>query len=336
MTEARSLILISERPEDGKFFEPMARYLKMQFVRAVQFDEIVEALIQRSGAIVLWDLDHPGALEAKHPLNFKVVQSALLESSDPARVFALTDKTVNKYEELFARLTASRRLFHHNLLRRYDVAAFKAMARLLLKSTQPLPRGIAEYFPEGARTQKITLRKAEHRFAAVGAIESFIKKLSGDDRIASKVAQATDELLMNAIFDAATDRDGKRTRTLLDRKARFDFAAREQVELEFAATEEYLGVCVTDYFGSLAVDSVLNATGQSFFGQDYKPRKIGPGAGLGIYGIVESGLSLVYCCEPRKRTDSLVLFPRTKSYKAFKAGFRFTATFLADTKRSLA
>ena len=154
-----------------------------------------------------------------------------------------------------------------------------------------------------------------------------MSKLSINDRVAAKVAQATDELLMNAIFDAATDRDGKHTRHLLDRKARFDFAGREQVDLEAASCDEYLGICVTDYFGSLGIESVMMCLGQHYHDQDYKPRKTGPGAGLGIYGIIESGLSLVFVSEPLKRTDVLLFFPRADSFKEFKSGFRFSSCF---------
>lgn len=332
MSDSRCLILISQRPEDVKFFQMMSRLLKLPFLQVQSANEIFEGLLKHGDSLVIWDMDHAGTMQDGHPLSFKTVQGALGDGVDPARVFVVTDKTANQYPELFAEAGVSHRLFQHNILRHYDVPGFMILSRVMLKGFSPQPRGLSEYFPEGTKIQKLSLKKAEHRRPAADAMQNFMTKLNVDERIAAKAAQATDEFLMNAIFDAATDRDGMRTRNLLDRKAKFDFGPREQVEVEAAATKDYIGLCVTDHFGSLSLEAVMKSLGQHYHKQDYKPRKTGPGAGLGIYGVYESGLSLMLACEPRKRTDALIFFPRAKSFKAFKAGFRFSACFVASGK----
>ncbi len=47
------------------------------------------------------------------------------------------------------------------------------------------------------------------------------------------------------------------------------------------------------------------------------------GAGLGLLGTLHAGLSLLFIVKPGVRSDVMIFFPRTKSYKDFREGFRF-------------
>ena len=100
---------------------------------------------------------------------------------------------------------------------------------------------------------------------------------------------------------------------------------KEHVSVELAETEDYIGICVADKFGSLKKSLVLKFLGKDYQSTEYVPRTDDPGAGLGILGIIQSGLSLLFVSKPGVRTEVMLFFPRSPNYKQFKMGFRFVS-----------
>ena len=64
--------------------------------------------------------------------------------------------------------------------------------------------------------------------------------------------------------------------------------------------------------------------------QDYKMRDTDPGAGLGLYGVLQSGLSLLFITRPASRTEVILFFPVLKSFKNFRTSFRFFSFILRE------
>lgn len=217
--------------------------------------------------------------------------------------------------------------FPNNLIRRDDPTSLEIYRAIVQTGYASSPPVLSSYFPNGTRVQNITLKKSEAKKVAVDAMESTLLKIGLSDRIATKAAQATDELLLNAIFDAAADRNGTKKRQHLDRKARFDFAPHENVTLEFAFSDGYIGISVIDNYGSLQKEIVYRNFAQNYRTADYKLRKFGPGSGLGLYGIIEMGLSLLLVTKRNVSTNVMIFFPLCKTHKDFKNRFQFTACF---------
>lgn len=323
-----SLILMSDRPDDIRFFEELVQDRTYNSRQVGTWEDLVKALSVLPDPVVLWNIDDPAAGQgAEHPYSKAAVQGVLTGSVPSSRVFAVSEKTTNLYPEFCGEESSSQRCFQHNLLRRFNPITMEVYSRVIRAAFDPLPLGFERYFPEGTKVHKVTLKKAEHRGVAVEATQNFLMKAGVESRLAAKAAQTIDELLMNAIFDAPCDRNGTNTRKMLARQAKFDFGANEQVELESALTDHYIGFCVTDYYGSLNRDVILRFLNQDYRDQSYKLTRYGPGAGLGLYGIAQAGLSLLLACKPRFKTEAMVFFPRVKSYRSFKSGFQFTACF---------
>ena len=92
------------------------------------------------------------------------------------------------------------------------------------------------------------------------------------------------------------------------------------------------GMVVTDFFGSLDPLKMLAHLNQDFRDEKYAAhdKSKGAGSGLGLYGVLQSGLSLVIEVSPGKRTDAMIFFPSVTNHRAFKAGFQFSACFTSS------
>lgn len=110
----------------------------------------------------------------------------------------------------------------------------------------------------------------------------------------------------------------------MDRRASFELGLKDKVSFRICVGKDLVGISTEDSFGSVDRAAILKALWKDFRSQNYVPsRYTGPSAGLGLHGIVQAGLSVVVRCEPKQRTETMVLFPRTASYKDFKAAFQF-------------
>jgi hypothetical protein len=304
------LIIISRRDEDKAFGIALAKANSMDYGVAVGLEEVTHAITAHRQCAVLWDAENEHAASA--------VGDALLKFLPPSKVFAVTDGPLNSYPHLF-RYPA----FGHHLFRRYQDPAPGLMAKLLGGAFLTHPFGLDRYFPEGTPVKKIELKRSGQKSAAVEAVQKVLTKLNLTSRVAAFTAQATDELLMNAIFDAPVDGAGKTTRKSLARDIDFPLAEGEVVRLEFAHTDAYIGISVRDQFGSLSKDVLLGFLRKDYQTGAYVPRKNDPGAGLGLNGIIQTGMSVLFISRPGDKTEVMIFAARTENYKDFRAGFRF-------------
>jgi hypothetical protein len=151
------------------------------------------------------------------------------------------------------------------------------------------------------------------------------KKLNSQsplERMATKIAQAADELLLNAIFDAPVQKDGTRYRQIGSRDMDFVIDG-GGITVSFAEGDHYAAISVTDNFGSLAKEEIMFALKKDFQDRAYVIRPGSGGAGLGLNSIVQSGLSVILLTRPQLRTEAVILFPKARTYKEFKSSFSF-------------
>ncbi|MGZ3687998.1 MAG: hypothetical protein ACXWP5_15335 [Bdellovibrionota bacterium] len=305
-------LVISEKKEDIAFCTRVAASEKMELHVASSPQAVKDLLVDLKQVMVFWDAEDPRSLDNYEELIQRQVA--------PVKVFALTDGPLNEYQHLF-----KKKIFGHHLYRRFlDPAAF-LYGRLATASITPHPFGLLRYFPADTKSQKIQLTRSTQKGAAVAAVQNYLKKVKVVSRLAAQVAQAADELLMNAIFDAPTLPGGEPSRRQLARSADFELKGRDIVELEIASTPELMGISVADQYGSLKKEAILGFFQKDYQEEAYKVRREDPGAGLGLYGISQAGVSLLFVSKPGLRTEVMIFFPRTENYKDFRSGFRFTS-----------
>jgi hypothetical protein len=312
------LIAATEREKDLAFAELMARAHGLEFASASSATSLKQLLLDRPQSIVYWDVDHAKADDPRHPLGVAAVGRSLMESIAPERVIAVSDKPLNATPYLFG-IPA----FNHHVFRRYLDPAPKVYARVALACLMPDPFGAGQYVPDETPVRRITLRASGQKASAIEAVSNVFLKMGGHPRLVSLLARTCDELIMNGLFSAPVDKKGVRYRKALARDAEFELQGQELLTLEMASTGEYAVVLVADQFGSLQKQAILPFIQKDYSSVAYRTKSDEVSAGLGLYGILQAGLSLLFITKPGMRTEVAVFMPLGKSPKEMKESFRF-------------
>jgi hypothetical protein len=165
--------------------------------------------------------------------------------------------------------------------------------------------GVDKCLAFGAHVHAFTLSNSEERkwfreklFAFVSSLEAIIERPT--DTFAQFALEVQDELLMNAIWDANPARRD------FDRGGPVVLAPHEHVRVEWSFDGTLLAIGVRDPFGSFETAVVLKYL-KYLFSKDRKARiqmqQDGPGAGLGLYMVLERLSSLIITVEPGQCTE---------------------------------
>lgn len=127
----------------------------------------------------------------------------------------------------------------------------------------------------------------------------------------------TEELLMNAIYDAPTD-DRKHIYADLPRTEDIQLPDTQAARLEYGSDGRTLAISVTDPFGSIRHETIMDYLVKCFEGRTLPNLNKTGGAGLGLFFCFKSVDSLIVNVEPHKRTEFIGLIDIHASVKDAK------------------
>jgi hypothetical protein len=305
-----SCLLVSDREQDLAFGRRLAEAAGYGLHVANGAVEAERLLAAGGPWVALFDGDREA--------DVVVVAEAVRRRLPVHQVFLICDQGVNAYPHLLAPAA-----FSHVLQRRFGEPAPELYAQVARATSTPFPLGIERYFTGEPARFELELARAHDKLPSLEKVREFLEGRQVTARLVQAVLQAVDELLMNALFDAPVDDVGRSYRRQVPRDQDFPLDGREKVRLQVMANDRYVAVSVTDQFGSLNRDKVLGHLGQNFSNEDYQSRVDDAGAGLGLFTTVQTGLSLLFGTSPGERTDVMVFFPHSASFREFREGFRF-------------
>lgn len=300
------ILLISNDPQDHELAEQIGKANKLDCTLATERKDARWVLTSQTPTLVFWDAENEAAYQAVGDILPKYVKAP--------RIFAITSKPLEYYPHLY-RFPH----FGHHLLRRYSPTATELINRLAVAALKTDQFNLERYFPEGTPTKKIKIARFSHTRAAIEALNNHLAKQGVRGRLAGLVASCTDELILNSIFKAP----GKKAPKVPENKSGepSDFELEGQVEVELADAENYMGVCVTDPYGTLKKSKFYDSIRKHYAVMG--PRHISEQTSIGLHGVISTGLSLVLVTKPKARTQAMLFFPKVESFKDFKLGFRF-------------
>jgi hypothetical protein len=305
------ILVISEVQSDQKFGAAIADRLGFPAQTENAPDKIRRLIEDHSETIVLFNGQN-------NSVSFGVVSAILQKTIPTNQVFLVTDRSLGKYPHLLRTP-----FFGHHLLRRYGEPAIEICTRLVSECFSIQATGLKPYFPEGTPIRSVSIEKSSHKRAVIEAIQKTLTARGLHGRISTLVTQSTDELILNAIFNAARTSDGKRKHHSRSRSDDFVLSPREKVQVEFAITAEYVGICVSDFFGTLHPEDALQSLRDHFQMTSKNGRTEPSMRGFGIHGIVQAGMNLVLIAQSGTRTDAILLLPVATNVVGFKRGFKF-------------
>ncbi len=323
-----NIVVVSERPEDLSFAQKVAAQITALTNSSTPIEvfecKSVTDLKRYIGdpkqkeATVFWDIDHKNAINVAHPLSIGRITQVLQEWGKPHRTFLLSDQALNKTAFMFNLNT-----FTHHICRQFDAPAADLIARTIGGIGKAREFGMKKYLGEMNEVTQVKLQDAKERATQIPIIQEWLTKCELNPLLATQATQAVDELLMNAIFDAPLEGTANFYRRKQPRGSAFPLKPKEHVTLSYGAEEDRVVISVKDQFGSLKKSTILGSIRRDYEKLDYTPPEKDLGAGLGIYGLIQGGMSLSFVVEPSVSTEVILIVPNLKSMKAFRSAFRF-------------
>ncbi len=317
------VIAITHREEDLLFCKMLCAKLALKFHQAVNDTQIKSLLASDVKSYVFIDIDSNEFMSINGTLSRTKLMRAL-SSIKPRQIFGMADESVFDLEQ-----NHQLGFIGNFLVRKYDAFGVDLTIRTLNALQKSELPGLEHYKDDTAVVQKVQLKSAKQKLAALEATRRLLERRNVAERAIQMIVIAVDELLMNAIFNAPRSESGEYYRKESPRESDFAFNEKEIVTLTLAFSENFASIGILDQFCSLEPDKALGKIFKNYQSAGYTVNEKVEGAGLGLRGIVASGLATTISCKPGIGTEAIISFPYYSSFKETKTGFRsFTLNLL--------
>ncbi|MCM0604687.1 MAG: hypothetical protein KA715_01205 [Xanthomonadaceae bacterium] len=318
----KKLLLISTHKKDHDFIQAMSKIAEVDPIICENAKAGVDHITKGVDCIFV-DVSTPDLYLAFE----KSIQDSVGMFSDKINA-NLVHFIVQSDELNDSKAIISSPLYGNLLQRNYEPQSETAglYGRFLKRELADKALGLENMLSPGAKIQTIKFTRTSQKQDAVEAIRNYVISAKFKARLSSVIANAVDELLMNAMFDAPVDEMNKRIYTQTSRNTNINLEGKALVEMKVGFDENYLAVTVADQFGSLKKAAVVTHLMKSYIDESYKLKLTSAGAGLGLGNVFRSGANFIFSCDQGVRTEVSLFFKRTASFKDFKQQFRFLGT----------
>lgn len=179
--------------------------------------------------------------------------------------------------------------------------------------------GIEKYFPWGVEPLTFQIRSSRAKAEVLRVSEEYAQKLGVHSRISAHLCTVMDELVTNAVYNAPVDAEGKHRFAHLSRTTHVELEPHEEIVVKLCSDGRQLGVSVSDPFGSLSEQRVLDYLAKCFRRDDDQVDRKAGGAGLGLFYIFDALSHFIVNIAATRQTEMIGLFKLTSSYRDFVA-----------------
>jgi CheY-like chemotaxis protein len=149
-------------------------------------------------------------------------------------------------------------------------------------SDETAPLGAQPYLIQGFSTTEAIVQSSSDKDQALDAVMGLAAALELSDEKKRRIEVATEELLLNAIYDAPRDASGAAIHAKLDRRTPVKLGAGQQVKLHYGCDGRNFVVSVADRFGALERGNLERSLSKLLDPQGARPAPGTSGAGLGL------------------------------------------------------
>jgi hypothetical protein len=319
---SKCLLLISSNPEDQAFGRKVAEASGLPFELLTTADKAGDLVAADRVLTILADTSTPQLYQS---LEDSIQRSVGLFSDkiNANAIHFLSSENLERVQYL-----VESPLFGHFILRNYGdpVEAGAHYGRIVKATQSERAFDLRNLLHPQAKIQVVKLQASAQKQDAVEAVKNYLLAARFQSRMATVVANAVDELLMNAMFDAPVDNLGKPLLNSTSRNTNLKLDGKSAVEMHVGYDGHYIAVTAVDQFGSLDKNKLLNHISKIYTEEEYKVKSSVAGAGIGLATVFRSGGSFFFVSESRLRTEVTVFFRRTDNFREFKDQFRFLST----------
>lgn len=315
---SKYVLLVSERADDFEFVSEVAKGSGMQFHRESNPEAAVMFAAENVCGAIFVDVTDIEQLrqfeeQVQHHLGL------FSERADPNLIHFMSDEDLRENRNIVLSPLFGN-FFQRPLFQIEEFA--KSYGRVVSAGSEKSTHELKNFL-EGGGVQKVRITNTGQKQEAVEAVRQYLIRAKIRPRIANLIANAVDELLMNALFDAPSDEFGKPLYSATARSQNRELKEKEKVTMSLGFDGFNVGVSVTDQFGSIDRARLLNHITESYRKKHYNIRVGQAGAGLGIATIFSFGGSLIYHCESNSKTEATILYRVFPTFREFKSQFKF-------------
>ena len=173
--------------------------------------------------------------------------------------------------------------------------------------------GLQKYLAWGAKVHETAINTYEEKRVALLTVTQHARQVGARRHVIGKIESVTDELLMNALYDAPAVRGGTTPQQHTGTPTEVTSSRAEEAALmRYACDGRYFAVSVQDNYGELHKEAILDhlsraraEKGAPRFGNNVGSAS---GAGLGLYFILSSVTRFIANIDHGHRTEVICLF----------------------------
>ncbi len=173
--------------------------------------------------------------------------------------------------------------------------------------------GLERYLPKDTNLHLLRFQTYKGRSAAIDKIVRHAKRARFRGSQRQAIAQATEELLMNALYNAPVDEEGQMIFGDVQPKERLSMESPKPVSVRFAATGDLFGIAIRDRYGKFSKDTLVGYIEKCLRQEDDQIDSKVSGAGLGLYFVASRASLFVYNIAEGVATEAIALFERKRS-----------------------
>jgi hypothetical protein len=147
----------------------------------------------------------------------------------------------------------------------------------------------------------------QEKSLCISQVSEFAELMSVRRKYREGIEQCLDEMLMNALYDAPVDEQGKQIFSEIPTKTRISLRVEQKVVVQYACDGHQFAISVRDAFGTLERGVVLKYLYKCLHSEQQIDRKAG-GAGLGLYLMVNSASTVFFNVLPGVATEAVCVF----------------------------
>jgi hypothetical protein len=167
--------------------------------------------------------------------------------------------------------------------------------------------GLEKIVPWGTKIYSQLVGDYQEKSLCIAQISEFAELMGVRRKYREAIEQVVDEMLMNALYDAPVDDQGKQIFAEIPTKTRISLRMEQKVVVQYACDDRTFSVSVRDSFGTLNRETVIRYVDKCLHSAEQIDRKTG-GAGLGLYLMANSSTRMFFNVLPGVATEAVCAF----------------------------
>ena len=186
----------------------------------------------------------------------------------------------------------------------FDVTLLSAMATRVLAGDI---FGLEKHIRWGTQIHNFLVGDYQEKSLCISQLAEFAEAMGVRRKYRESIEQCADEMLMNALYDAPVDEQGRPIFSEIPTKTRISLRVEQKVVVQYVCDGKQFVIAVRDAFGTLERSTVLRYLHKCLHSEQQIDRKTG-GAGLGLYFITNSSSGVFFNVLPGVATEAVCSF----------------------------